>query len=376
MSFFNDDEGPRPPSSSSATRGRPESGGKPSRPRPRRPSRAAGGVDRHALMVRRRIAAVVAVALIVAIVLIVSAIMQSAKTSELREYNSQLNIIARESQRKISKQFFASLVGATGKPAVNVTSQMNTVHTEAVRLAEHARELGVPSEMAEAQRSLLTALDLRSEGLAKISQQMQTALAGKTSQASTKIAGAMESLLASDVLWSQRVAPLAGEALQAAGISGQSTANSRFLPNLGWLDPETVATRITGGSASESGPLAPGTHGDALTAVSAGGVTLQAEPTLNHIPGGGSPTFTLSVQDTGENPESNVKVEVLVTSGGRQSRGSGSIGRIQPGETLNVSVPVSGVTVEVAAKVAAKVQPVRGETNTENNQATYMAFFE
>lgn len=315
-------------------------------------------------------------ALIIAIVLIVSAIISSAKLSELQEYNRNVNAIARESERQISKQLFTSLVGATGKPAVDVTAQLNEAHSEAVRLAAHAREIGVPGSMAEAQRNLLTALDLRSEGVAKVSQLMQTAVAGKATQASPRIAGAMEIFLASDVLWSQRVKPLATEALEAGGVTGQSTATSRFLPNLGWLVPETVASRITGQSASESGPLAPGTHGDALTGVSVGGVTLQAEPALNHIAGGSSPTFAVAVQDTGENQESNVKVDVVVTSGGKESKGSRSIGLIKPGETVNVEVPVSGVTVGVASKVSVKVQPVRGETNTENNQGVYLAFFE
>ena len=55
------------------------------------------------------------------------------------------------------------------------------------------------------------------------------------------------------MLYSQRVAPLIQQTLSAHGISGLSDAPTRFLPNLGWLEPTTVEPRLTGqgGSASQ-----------------------------------------------------------------------------------------------------------------------------
>ena len=49
---------------------------------------------------------------------------------------------------------------------------------------------------------------------------MPTALGGKDKQASTQIAGAMEIFLASDVIYSQRVAPLIQQTLADDGITG------------------------------------------------------------------------------------------------------------------------------------------------------------
>ncbi len=59
----------------------------------------------------------------------------------------------------------------------------------------------------------------------------------------------MEIFLASDVIYSQRVAPLIQQALAADGISGLTTASTRFLPNIGWLEASTVAARLTGEAA-------------------------------------------------------------------------------------------------------------------------------
>ena len=186
----------------------------------------------------------------------------------------------------------------------------------------------------------------------------------------------MEIFLASDVIYSQRVAPLIQQTLASAGIQGIATAPSRSLPNIGWLEPTTVEARITGQSANkQSAENTSGTHGSALTGVSVGANTLAPEPTLNHISGGGNPTFTVNVENGGESAETNVKVNVTVTAGGKQFKASHAIEKTEPGKTANVEIPVNGVPLGEAAKVEVKVEKVPGETNLENNKGTYLAVF-
>ena len=90
----------------------------------------------------------------------------------------------------------------------------------------------------------------------------------------------MENFLASDVIYSQRVAPLIEQTLKSAGIEGQTVASSHFLPNIGWLEPSTVLSRITGQSSSsaQSGETLTGHHGSALKGVSVGATALEGEP--------------------------------------------------------------------------------------------------
>lgn len=327
-------------------------------------------------MIRRRIAAGAGVVLLIAIVLIVSAILKGQKSSALEQYNRDVSQIGRQSEREVSKPLFTALVGAGGKTTISVDQQINTLHNTAEAMVGRAREISVPGEMTEAQRNVLLALEMRAEATAKIHGLMPAILGSEGKTASTHLSGAMEILLASDVIWSQRVAPLVQEALSTAGLAGLSTAGSRSLPNLGWLTPETALGRVTGKSSESSGPLSPGTHGDALTSVAVGGITLEAEPAQNHISGGANPTFTVTFQNTGENPESNTKVVVSVTSAGKTSSGSKTVPKTEPGQTVNVNVAVSGVTTGAPAKVEAKVEPVPGETNLENNKGTYLAVFE
>ncbi len=324
MSFFDDDEGGAPrPAAAGAGRG-----SAPRRPRARRPQRPAGGVgqaDHHTLMVRRRIAAGVGVVALIVVVLLVNGCLKSGKEEALKTYNREAGQLVQESDQQVASPLFKALANASGESPLNVEVQINQLRGQAQSQAARAKSLSVPGELEAAQRNLTLVLDLRAEALAKIANLVRTALGGQGKQASTEIAGAMEMFLASDVVYSQRVAPLIQQTLAAGGVQGQSTASTQFLANLGWLEPSTVEQRLTGKSSgsAQSSQVAPGTHGSALTGVSVGSTTLEAEPALNHVKAGSNPTFTVAVEDSGSNPETGVGVEVSVAAGGRRTKRSG-----------------------------------------------------
>ena len=374
MSFFDDGEDTEPRPSPRAPRaGAPVA---PQRPRPRTPQGAAGPSDEHSVMVRRRWAAGIGLALLVLIIVIVAGCLSSDKQQKLKDYNHTVGELARESDSQITRPLFGALTDASSKSALNVEVQIDQLRMQAQKIADRAKALSVPSEVTNAQRNLLLVLDLRAEGVTKIAALTPTALGGQGKQAITQIAGDLEIFLASDVIYSQRVVPLIQQELSSAGAQGIPTAASRSLPNLGWLEPTTVQSRITGQAASAQNPqAAAGTHGSALISVSAGGSKLEPEPTINHVAGGGNPTFTATVEDAGSNPETNVTVNVTVTASGKQFKTSHVIEKAEPGKTVNVDIPVSGVPLGVASKIEVAVQPVPGETNAENNKGTFLAIF-
>ncbi len=328
-------------------------------------------------MVRRRIAAGVGVVLLIVVVLIVNGCLKSQKTQALKEYAHNVSQIAGESDQQVSRPLFVALTDASAKSALDVETQLNQLRLEAQKQATQAKGLSVPSEMDAAQRDLLLALDLRSEGVEKVANQLRTALGGQSKQSSTQIAGDMESFLASDVIYSQRVAPLIEQELKSAGVEGQTVAGSHFLPNIGWLEPSTVQSRITGQStgSGQSGETLTGHHGSALKGVSVGANALEPEPALNHISGGANPTFTAQVENAGEFNETNVKVDVNITAAGKQYTASHTIEKTEPGKTVDGDIPVTGVPLGVAAKVEVQVEPVPGETNHEGTKDTYLAVF-
>jgi hypothetical protein len=378
LSFFDDGEETEPRPSTQAPQPRPSAAAPTQRPQPRRPQHAGGtlGIDQHTLMVRRLVAAGIGVVVVIVIAVLINGCLKSEKQQSLKDYNRSVSQLGQESETQVARPLFTALAGAAGKPSLNVEVQVDQLRIKAQSIANHAKELSVPGEMTSAQRDLLLALGFRVEGITKIAALLPTALGGQRKEATEKIAGDMEIFLASDVIYSQRVVPLTQQTLSSNGIHGLSTSPSRFLPNIGWVDPNAVLTRVTGQPAngSQTG-IAPGNHGDGLASVSVGATTLQAEPALNHIGGGGNPTFTVTVEDAGANPETNVKVDITVTAGGKQFKASHAINQIQPGQKANVEIPVSGVPLGVAAKIEAYVEPVPGETEVENNKQTYLAIF-
>jgi hypothetical protein len=368
LSFFDDGEETVP---------RPSSRVSPQRPRPRRPQHPGGvaGLDQHTLMVRRRIAAGVAVALLIVIVLVINSYVKGQKQQSLKDYNRNVSQIAGESEAQVSRPLFSALAGAGAKSALDVEVQIDQLRIQAQTVATRAKGLSVPGEMADSQRALLLALDLRVEGMTKLAALVPTALGTKSTQASTQLAGDMEIFLASDVIYSQRVVPLIQQTLAGNGIQAPAPSGSRFLPNVGWLEPTTALARITGQPAgsSQNGQTVTGNHGSALKGVSVGTNILEPEPAINHITGGGNPTFTVQVENSGESPETNVKTDVTVTAGGKQFKASHVLEKTEPGKTVNVEIPVTGIPLGVASKIQVNIEGVPGENDLENNKSTYLA---
>jgi hypothetical protein len=383
LSFFDDGEDTEPRPSTKAARPRPagtQAGATTgARPQPRRPTQGTLALDQRTVLTRRLVAAGIGVVVLILIIVLVSGCLKSEKQTALKEYNRDAGQIAHESDETVTGPLFSALSGAGSKSALNVEVQIDQLRIQAQTLVSHTKALSVPSEMAGAQRNLLLTQDLRAEAVTKIAALAPTALGGggQNKEALTKIAGDMEILLASDVIYSQRVAPLIQSALAAASITGVSTATSHALPNLGWLDPTTVQSRVTGQAASSSSaPVQPGNHGSALKEVTVGTNKLEAEPTLNHVTGGSNPTFTAAVENSGEFEEHNVKVDVTVTAEGKQFKASHAIEKTEPGKSVNVDIPVAGVPIGVAAKIEVSVEGVPGENDLENNKGVFLAVFE
>ena len=227
-------------------------------------------------MMRRRIAAGAGVVLVIVIVLVVNGCLKSQKTEALKNYTRNVSEIIEESDQKVSRPLFAALSSASSGSALDVEQKVDELHSEAESQAQRAKGLSVPGEMEGAQRNLLLAMNLRSEGVMKVGNLLRTALGGQAKQASTLIAGNMENFLASDVLYSQRIAPLIEQNLKSGGVEGQSLPSSNFLPNIGWLEASTVQSRISGqgSSSSQNGQPTSGTHGSALIGVAVGSNSL------------------------------------------------------------------------------------------------------
>ena len=77
-------------------------------------------------MVRRLIAAGIALVVLIVIVVVVSGCVKSAHTEALKNYNRDVSRIATESDERVSAPLFSTLTNAAGKSAVAVQVQVES----------------------------------------------------------------------------------------------------------------------------------------------------------------------------------------------------------------------------------------------------------
>jgi hypothetical protein len=348
--------------------------------RPRRAAmpRADAG-DPQSIMVRRAVALAAGVLLLIVLALVVNSCLDSRRTNALKDYNSEIGAIVSESDSQVGKPFF-TLLSQGGESPQDLQTAINGYRVTAEQQLDRAERLSVPDDMKGAHHSVLVALELRSDGLAAVAENVSTALGDRgeaADQAISQIAGQMQAFLSSDVLWQARVVPLIKKHLDDASVGGQRIAESRFLPDISWLQEGTVADRlgqqISGGSSTDGAP-APGLHGNGLVSVAAGDITLQPG-VANRIPAT-TDAFLVSFANQGENDEFEVKVRLEIKGGGKTITAERTVDEIRQGQTAEVALPLDETPpVGQAVTITVEVLPVPGEEKTDNNSQTYQAIF-
>ena len=371
MSFFDEGDEPR------TTR----------RPRQRPPARgrqrgSAAAPDRQTLLVRQGAAALVALLVIILLVVGVNACRGSARDNALRDYNRQVGTIASESD-ELGQQLFGTLTQQSLQP-VDQQTQINQLRVRAQQQAERARNLDVPGDMENAQRNLLLTLDLRADAVAKIASRIVAVRGdqeGAAEQALDAVTGEMQAFLASDVVYLQRVVPFITEALESADIGGQRIVGARFMDDITWLNPDTVASRIganaAGGGGGGDQDVAPGRHGHGLVGVSVGQTALEPQPATNRIPAASGLAFTVRFSNQGDNPETDVRVRVRVRpQTGRTISVTRTVDQTNPGAEAQVNVPLGQAPpTGTSTTVQVEVLRVPGEENVDNNAQEYTVIF-
>jgi hypothetical protein len=359
--------------------------------RAQRPRRSGSGPrggtiapDPQTVRQRRLIALAFGILLFIVLAIGINACLDSRAENRLKNYNRDVATVIAESDRDVSGPFFQTL-SQGGQSPVELESQINQLRNVADSHVEQAEGFDVPDELQTAHRNLLLVLDMRASALGKIASQVRTALAegDRSGDAVTQIAAQMQQFLASDVIYDTRVIPYIQEALDEREIGGQEQQDSQFLPNLDWLQPSTVATRLgastggDGGSADDEN-VAPGLHGHGLVSTAVGDVTLRpGEDSPNRIPAGSDIAFRVTFANQGEHEERNVTVSVRIRGQGvRTITARRRVSQTTPGQNAEATIPLeqappigTPVTIEVS------VARVPGEEKVDNNRQSYTAIF-
>jgi hypothetical protein len=348
-------------------------------PRPRRSTTAPGSaaIDDQTLLVRRAVAGGVGLVLLIVLVLGIRSYLGHRRDAALRSYNDTVTSIANESTSQVAMPLFALLANPSSTSAIDANTTVQSYRVEAGLEASKAKSLKVPGDVVGAQRDLVLALDMRAEALTRIADALPSALGTSSADdAVKKITGQMEVLLASDVIYAQRVVPLITEALSAHGISAPVAA-SQFVPNLSWLSTPFVTQRLTGnsGGTTATGQPKSGTHGHALLQVSVGGTPLNEGTTVNSIKVTPNLTFNVLVGNQGSNDETGVVVSLKIEGTATPLAPVSKTIDTKAGTTQQVMIPLTITPPAGNVRLVASVAMVPGETTTTNNHKTYLVTF-
>jgi hypothetical protein len=351
---------------------------------------SGGSSDAQAVLVRRMIAGVVGAVLLLILFFVVRACNDTRHDNALKDYNRQVSNIGTQS-RQTGEEFFKQLDQATAQSPSELYAAIVADKGAADTSLKQARALSVPGDMSAAQQSLLIALELRRDGLDSAAGSIRQAL-GDEGEAADKaindIAADMRAFDASDVLYDQRVTPFIKASLDTAGIRGQTTLKSQFLPDISWISPQFVAQKLgqqlsSGGSSGDGStpndnqPTGPGLHGTGLNNTSYGDVTLSptASNRLTYVKG---QAFLVAFTNQGDNDEFNVKVSLKISGGsGPAITLNKTVEKIAKGEKATVELPLNRQpAVGAALTINVSVAKVPGEQKTDNNKASYPTLFD
>ncbi len=327
------------------------------------------------LQMRRAVALTAALVLLVLTVFGVKGCRDSARDDAFRSYVSRAATLAGQSQEE-SQALFRLLAGAGSSGPVQIESAVEGIRADSVALASRANGLSHPDELAGAERELVEALGLRRDALTLIAKVLPNALAEAGQHAAAaRFSAAAEEMLASDVIYAERVVPDIQGPVAAQGLVTPAPPASTFLPDLGWLSPATAEQRL---SALQSGGSAasPGNHRLTLGAVtvSPSGDSL-TQGTAVQIPASPSISLNVGVTNQGASTEHAAAVRVVISGGASPIQADQQISSLDAGASQTVTVPLptlppagTPVTVNVSVQGA-------GAGPTSAGKASYQAVF-
>lgn len=304
----------------------------------------------------------------------------SAKKNALTDYGQAVTDIGTESSSNVG-QGLQLLSQPNEREALAQRNALDKLASDSRTLTQKARDLSTPGGLEGATQNLVTALSLRADALARIADRIATARGTSRAQseaATEQIAGQMQALLASDVLWQLRVTPYILDRAKELDTRSDGVESSVVMTDLTWLNAASVANKIDGQSeqTDTQTTFTPGTHGHGIQSVTANGKALTPGQPITVAAGSGL-SFVVTVANQGENDETNVSVTIAGTSkatGKQVFSETRKIPSSRKGTTTPVTIPITS-PVSSAVTVTAEVKPVGGEVNKDNNKQTFQVIF-
>ncbi len=338
----------------------------------RKPRPPVNPTERRRMLIRRLIAVGIGVVVFLLLVLGIRSCIDARGDRALEDYASNVTQLTDETNT-LGQTTFETIDDPGSLSITDFTDEIETDRNQMDAFLTRVERLDVPGDMESAQRTLLTAYQLRTDAMGVIASKMPTALGDEGSEdAIDAIANSVEVLNAADVIFNRVTRHRIDGEIEASGASAPKLPRAQFVPpGKDWSDPATIAEAL--GAVSGSTPAADdgAIHGTGISTVAIGGVALDSSVD-NIIPAGTDPTIEVSVANQGEAEESDIAVTASLADG---SSAEGTITTLAVGETGVATITLDS-TPAGQTTLTISVAAVPGESLLDNNEATYTVTFE
>jgi hypothetical protein len=366
--FFDEPEtGESPPPSGRARSHRPP-GGPPKRPPEHR------GIPPTA-----RLAGLIAFGILIVVLLVlwVQSCSSTSKKSSYEHYLAKVAPLALDSNR--AGNTLATAIATPGIKAGELANKVEQLSQQQQVDEQAATKIKPPSNLVSAHRNVVSALQLRTDGLVGLARELRAG-AGSTKVAETaaNLAALSQYLVASDVLWDVRFREPTRLAMQQDGVAGLVAPASRFLKEQG-VDSSAfwtpVIERLNGNTTSGGN-----TSGRAVGTKLVGTKTLPkgqalSATQLNTVVDSTNLGFAVTVENSGDVQVASVRVTITIKQA-KPITSSQTISLLNPGQSTVVNfknLPQPEFVTKTTLQV--DVQAVPGETNPNNNSISYPVIF-
>ena len=324
-----------------------------------------------------------AILIVVLLVIWVQSCQESGKDKTYKSYMSKVSDVTGSSQQ-IGKQLSQVLL-AQGVKEAKVEQQISGLAHQEQLDVQRAQSITPPGTLRDEHQALIQALQYRVSGLSGLASALAaTANTKDTTRAGTVLAGQMQRLLASDVIYQDSFKAPAAAELERQGVTGTNDSGGPLIPDSNFLQSSdlvtptamvTVLSRIRGGASTPSTGGLRGTNLVSVKVQPAG--TELSTSTQTTVFVRTNLSIDVTVEDSGDSQEANIPVTLRIVQAGVPTvTKRATIGFINPGEQKTVSFTnFPAPSFGAPAQIKVEVQPVQGESNTSNNSADYSVLF-
>jgi hypothetical protein len=347
---------------------------------PQRPPRAPAN-----LTPLLRLVGLVAFAILIIVLLVfwIQSCNEASKTATYKNYMSKVDEVSSSSQQ-IGRQLSQALL-AQGLKQAEVERRISGLARQEQLDVDRAREITPPGTLRDEHDALIESLQFRVSGLNGLASALAaTANTKDLTRAGSVLASQMQRLLASDVIYDDSFKDPSSAELKRQGVTGTSESGGPLVPDSNFLQTADLATttsmvnvlnKIRGGAVTPSQGGLRGTN-IVKTEVLPSGTelsTTQQTPITVRT----NMAFRVTVEDSGDSQETGIPVTLrIVQSSGGTIKQTKTIPFINPGEQKAVVFTnIPAVNFASNATIKVEVQPVPGETKTDNNSADYPVIF-